>query len=284
MATQKKTATKPAASKTLAKTQPKTLATASTGKIDLMEDEGQGQENFRPEDLQIPRLSLVQSNSPQVTKGTPEYNKEISVGEILDSVSGTAFDGEKGVRIIPISYARKYLEWKLRTAGGGFVKDHGLDEDVLRSAVKNSEGKLMLSKTTNLVITCEYFVFLVKEDGSYSPYVISMSSTQLKKARNWNTMINALKVPRTDGQPGTFCPAMFYRSYDLTTVPESNDKGNWMGWKIVAGPDVLSLPDGEAMYIAARNFRKSIMEGAVRASAPTAAHAPEEPEDASSPM
>ena len=41
--------------------------------------------------------------------------------------------------------------------------------------------------------TNEYFVFVVDDDGVYSPALISMSSSGLKKSKRWNSMINRLQ-------------------------------------------------------------------------------------------
>ena len=55
--------------------------------------------------------------------------------------------------------------------------------------------------------------------------LISMSSTQLKKARRWNSMMMGLKVPHPNGTMVT--PASFSHSYKVSSVQEKNDKGSW---------------------------------------------------------
>jgi hypothetical protein len=54
--------------------------------------------------------------------------------------------------------------------------------------------------------------------------MISMASSQLRKAKQWNSMINRLQIPRPDGK-GTMNPAMFWTAYKLTTVPQKDDNG-----------------------------------------------------------
>ena len=62
-----------------------------------------------------------------------------------------------------------------------------------------------------------------------------MSSTQLKKARRWNSMMMGLKVPHRNGTMVT--PASFSHSYKITSAQEKNDKGSWYGWDIqIVGP------------------------------------------------
>ena len=67
-------------------------------------------------------------------------------------------------------------------------------------------------------------VHRLTEDGP-NQCIINMGSTQLKKGRNWNP--NIMKA-LPGGHPATF----YARAFRFTTVPESNDKGNWFGWAI----------------------------------------------------
>jgi len=247
----------------LAKQQTKTLATAPT--LDLEADSKLGQEQMSQKDFAIPNLTILQDLSPQTKKQRPEFIKGAEVGQICDPVAGEIFDGEKGIIIIPVHYRRAHIEWKPNR--GGFVKDHGLDETMLNRCVRTDDGKNVLPGGNIINTTAEYFVLMVKEDGTTSPYVLRMSGSQLKKSRRWNTMINQLRVPSKDG--GTFNPAMFYRTYLLASVPESNDKGSWMGWKISADKNVLELEGGANIYVAAREFHKQIKDGLVVAQAPT---------------
>ena len=250
--------------------------------INLEEDAGAGQESMSREDYAIPRLSILQALSPQVKKKGEGYIEGAEEGMIFDSVSQTLRDGEKGIRVVPVTYRRTFIEWKTRENGGGFVADHGKEgSNLLSTATRNDKGQDILPNKNQLVATAEYFVMVVNEDGSFSPYVITMTGSQLKKSRQWNTMINQLRVPTSDGK-GTFNPAMFYSSCLLSTVPQSNNEGSWFGWKISPSDPVLSLQNGESLYIACRTLRASILAGEVQASKPSEQASHEE--DDSSPM
>jgi hypothetical protein len=82
------------------------------------------------------------------------------------------------------------------------------------------------------------------------------SREQQRKARQWNTRLTSLRVP-VKGQ--MIQPPLFYMVWHLTTVPESNDKGAWMGWKmllpIVLLSSVVAALVGIAM-IALRHLRR----------------------------
>lgn len=253
----------------------KELAKADTGRelaksnvVDLEADAGVGQETMDRNDYAIPRLTILQDLSPQVKKTEQGYIKGAETGNICDILNELLFDGESGIIVVPASYRRAYIEWRPRKDGGGFAGDHGSDGAILDQCKENPETGVrnVLPNGNTIATVGEYFVFLVQKDGSFTPYVLSMAGSQLKKARRWNTMINQLRVPRKEG--GTFNPAMFYRSYQLTTVPERNDKGSWFGWKISPGEDTLSLESGEQIYLAARDLRGQVAEGKVTAAAP----------------
>jgi hypothetical protein len=243
-------------------------AQVSTAVADFEADAGVGQESMSRDDYAIPRLTIIQSLSPQLDKKNAAYLEDAEVGMIHDTVTDELWDGETGIAVIPVSYRRTHLEWKLRNQGGGFIADHGSDTSILTKCARDDKGNYVTSEGNYVVATAEYFVYLLnKQSGEVQPYVLSMAKSQLKKARRWNTMINQYRVARADGK-GTFNPAMFYRAYKLTTVPESNAEGNWFGWSITPECDVVELQNGEQIYLQARQFREDVQSGKVQSKPP----------------
>jgi len=204
--------------------------------------------------------------SDQVNKANGSYVKGAEPGMILDNVANKAINGESGIEIVPISYRRAHIEWKKDR--GGLVNDHGSDEGVLEKCSRGDKGEYFTDGGNEIVITGEYFVFMIEKD-SYSPAVLSMSKSQFKKARTWNTMMNRLQI-NANGQ--MINPAMFWTSYQLTTVPEKNDQGSWFGWSFKMNHDAKSggilknHSQGQEIYLAARNFKKQVAQGEVKVS------------------
>lgn len=231
----------------------------------LMEDEGLGREGMGAKDLAIPRLSVLQALSPQCSKADQAYIKGAEPGMLFDNVESRMWDGEVGIIVIPVTYRRANLEWKLRAAGGGFVKDHGIDDTILTECTRKEEtGQLLLPSGNEVIETAEYYCVMIDPDTKLPrQVVISMAKTQFKKAKLWNSMISNLRVPKPDGT-GVFNPAIFYKSYKLTTVPQSNDKGSWYGWKIEPYKDTLELEGGTDLYLGSRSFRKAVAAGEVK--------------------
>lgn len=231
----------------------------------LLQDAGSASENMTQDDMMIPRLNILQAQSPKAMKADPSYVKGAEAGHILDTVSNTTVDGEKGITVVPISYRRTHIEWKADR--GGFVKDHGNDPFCLTTCTQDKKGKYITDEGNEIVPTAEYMVYVIDEE-SYSPALISMASSQLKKAKQWNSMINRLQIQRPDGK-GVMNPAMFWTAYKLTTVPQKNDEGTWFGWSIEiiydaqSGGIIDNLKSGSDIYLAARDFKSKVASGEV---------------------
>jgi len=224
-------------------------------------DSGAGLETIGADDLAIPFLSILQSGSPQCKKSDGAYIKGAEEGMIHNTVSNEIFDGDTGLQVIPTAYQRKFVEWKPREEGGGLVNQYEPNDPIL-SNMKTIDGKDFLPNGNNIVQTAYHYVIAVGPDGKPMQAVITMSSTQLKKARRWNSMI-ASRRENIDGKVIT--PPMFGQVYNLTTVPESNDMGTWFGWSITSA----GLVNQADVYMEAKAFHESVSSGAVNVSAPS---------------
>ncbi len=232
----------------------------------LLEDAGSASENMTSDDMLIPRLRILQAQSPQVNKADGSYIKGAEAGQIFDNVTGEVFSGDKGITIVPVTYRKTHIEW---TEERKFVADHGINcSDLIAKCVQDDKGKLKTPSGTQLTLTAEYFVFVVAEDGNYSPALLSMSSSGLKKAKKWNSMINRLQIPHPTGK-GTINPAMFWTAYTLSTTPEQNDMGSWFNWEISmkfdakSGGILTNLECGKDLYLEAREFKNKVSKGEV---------------------
>lgn len=200
-----------------------------------------GFEGTRPEDLGIPYVSLMQKGSPEVDDTHPDHEsvkiEGIRAGMMINTLTREiiyAKDDSNPVLFIPMFHQKLYQEWKPRSAGGGFVQSHG--SPIILTKCKRSEKNEDVLPNGNIIRTTSYFAGLLLKDGitdvqhpdeALRPQraVLAMSSTQLKKARSWLNMMHAIKI---EGRT----PPMYSHIYRLTSVVESNEKGNWYGFKI----------------------------------------------------
>ena len=96
------------------------------------------------------------------------------------------------------------------------------------------------------------------KDGSWAQAVISMTSTQLKKSRRWNSLMLSQKVK---GPSGSFTPPTYAMIYKLTTVSESNDRGSWFGYQV---EKVGQVEDAD-IYNESKLFSTTVSRGEVEA-------------------
>jgi hypothetical protein len=182
--------------------------------------------------------------SPEVNKRDSKYVDGAEPGMIFNTVTGQAYDGEKGVNVLPCGYKREYVEWSDRGEGTSApIAIHAVDSGIIEKTTRGADYKDRLANGNYLENTASYFVMM--EDLSQA--LITMKSTQLKVSRSWNSMMNSIKL---QGKNGMFTPASYSHVYNLSTVQQSNDKGTWFGWNVTkVGPVQDKL-----LYVAAKQF------------------------------
>jgi hypothetical protein len=259
-----------------------TLAGALPAEFDaasLVTDAQEMGNQFTRQDLAIPFLLLLQDLSPYVKKQKAEYVQGAEPGMFFNSVLKRLHDGAKGIVLVPVAFTRNYTEWKPNR--GGLVKDHGTDESVLAQTKRNDKNEDVLPNGNTVLTSGMHFCLLVNpEDGSFEQLIVSLSKTQLKKSRTWNTQLATKQVKYVDvgidptklNPPlpagATFNPPSFFSCFLATAVMETKGENDYFGWKLVeheaSGGCTLKLPNGAAIYKAAKEFRKLIDEGKVK--------------------
>lgn len=232
-------------------------------KNDLMDQiiarSGEGFENVTADDIRIPRITILQALSPQLSKKKAEYIEGAQSGQICDVSCGETWDE---LHVIPVAYEVRYLEWAPRSTGKGLVAVHASKEDWQHRATKNDDGQFETEEGNIIVESAQWYCINIS-DGQQSNCFIAMSSTQRKRSKDWMTLATKEKVTLRDGSMRT--PPLFYRSYKLSVVEESNNEGSWFGWKIERDVPITELPNAAELFAAATSFRESVIGGFVRA-------------------
>ena len=214
------------------------------------------------QDMSIPFLRILGAQSPQVDESDGAYVEGAKGGMLYNTVTNTVTSGKEGMLVVPCYYNRRYVEWKPRTEGGGYVASYLPDDPIVPTAVRNDKNEEVLPNGNLLTNTAQHFVMLVEGD-QYSRCLITMSSTQLKKSRRWLSQMNAMTAMGKNG-PYTF--PMMSQFYTLTTVPEQNDLGKWYGWAIARERQLdLSNDFEKSLFDNAVAFAKSVEAGEVEA-------------------
>jgi|ERR1700761_5386679 len=195
---------------------------------------GAGLENVvEGRDTSIPFLQIIQTGSPQLKRENTKYIKGAKAGDIVNTVTNKIYDTSepdgKPLLVVPVGFVHIWVEWKLRHLGGGFVRNHK-DEMILAKTVKGGpkmkDDVLQDNPQHHIVSTAMHSVIVLDEETGRYPAVISMTSTQLKKSRNWLSRQGAIKL-----KDGKQAPA-FYKLYAIRTGVEKHAEGEAYGWII----------------------------------------------------
>lgn len=227
----------------------------------MIQDSGIGRESMAVTDMALPYYALLQSLSPQVKKSSPTRIDEAEEGDFFNTVTQELFSGEAGMLIIPCAFQKAWVEWAPRDSGGGFVASHA-DDTIMASCHRNELGFDVRNDNGNLIVpTFYYYVMRLKDDGGFEFGIISMARTAMKKGRKWNSLLSSLQI---QGPNGPFNPPMFAQTFQVTSVPEANAKGDYYNWNLA----YKGLVQDPGIYQTAKKFAESVRTGAVKAGAP----------------
>ena len=218
-------------------------------------------------DTAIPYITILQTTSPQINPSKAEYIESAKAGQLFNTVTQETF---QELKVIPVYYHLKYVEWKPREQGGGFINSHDADSGIIGQTKRDPmNGKMVLPNGNHIVQTAYHYVLMLDAEGGYQNAVISMSSSQLKKSRRWNSLMLSQKIK---GPSGMFTPPTYATTYKLLSVGESNDRGSWFGFSVEKG----DLVTDASIYSESKAFALSASSGAVDAKPEAPKIAPQE--------
>jgi len=221
---------------------------------------GAGMEDVRTEDLSVPFLRILAQLSPQVNKRDGAYVEGAEAGMIYNTVANEVYNGEDGILVIPCYYSRRYVEWKPREKGGGYVNSYDAEDPIVKKAYRDDRGNDVLPNGNLLTNTAQFYVRLLHPDQGPQRCLLTMTSTQLKKARKWLTQMQSLQAK---GKNGMYTLPMMSQKYVIRTVEERNDKGSWFGWEVSrSGP--LNMDVESDLFEMGLAFAKSVKAGEVK--------------------
>jgi len=218
------------------------------------QDAGRGMENLGQEDLALPFLKVLSGNDPVL-----DENETARKGDIYNTVTGRAYKGKDGIRVVPCAYQRRFIQWAPRGSGTGApvaIYEPGEGRPETQRSADDNKDYVVGGNGEYIEETHQHFVILINEDGSHETALIAMKSTQLKKSRKWNSMMASRSMM---GKNGPFTPPRFSHVYHLKTIAEENSKGSWHGWEMSCEGPI----DDAALYTRAKGFADSISAGEV---------------------
>lgn len=217
-----------------------------------------GFEESSADSFAIPFIRILQSNSPEVKKSDGAYIKGAEEGMFINSVTKTLY-GESGIEVIPCYYTQRYIEYGLREKGGGFFGEYMPNDPIINTTTKDEKNRDILPNGHQLVDSRNHYIMVRNADGSLSPAIISLSSTQIRESKNWMSQMQGIKQKNPNTGQFEISP-MFSNVFLLQTKPQSNEKGSWFGIKISCVGKVSPSEFEEA-----KAFNMSVRQGTAKA-------------------
>lgn len=236
---------------------------------ELAEAGAEHKEVLSKDDMSIPFLQILQQLSPQCTKGKAEFIKGAEPSDLYNTVTQALYKTrdeddnaiEAPIRILPIHYKRSFIEWVPRSQGGGIVEEYDVATGLSIITARNEANQDIIQKGSpvgkpgnQLNDTHTHFVFVIMPDGTWTPVILTMASTQIKPSKDLNNLVSNVKLP--DGRDAP----RYFGIYSITTQQRTNDQGSWYVWKFEKVDDVLNagmMP----MFRDAKAFKEGIVAG-----------------------
>jgi hypothetical protein len=209
-----------------------------------------GFENVKTLSLALPILKLMQNSSGEAQKQNQNYVEGAEPGMFLNTVTKKLYNGTKGIEVIPCHYRLEYQEWADFGTGSGRPENIYDANSGILSKTKNEAGKDRLDNGNYILTVGQHFVLIL--DGiSTENALISMSASQGKISRKWNSMMMSITL---DGKNGPYTPPSFSHKYRLTSVLNSGKGNQWYGYNVTkVGP-----VEDPALYERAKKFYTSL--------------------------
>jgi len=210
-----------------------------------------GFENVKQDSMALPILKLLQNGSGEAQKRNQNYVEGAEPGMLFNTVTKRLYDGAKGIHVIPCHYKLEYQEWSdFGTGSGRPEKIYPDTSDIKSKTTEDPSGKDRLPNGNYILTVGNHFVLIIDGDVAETA-LISMSSSQGKVSRKWNSMMMSIVL---EGQKGTYTPPSFSHVYKLTTVLNSGKGNQWYGYNVSKVGPVTD----EKIYARAKSFYESL--------------------------
>lgn len=223
------------------------LALFGGDRPDWVGDTARGSEQVSTNDLTLPRLSIIQDLSPQRKRDKAEYIEGAAEGMLFNTATGELYPNGS-VIVVPCFFRAEHTVWKDRNQGGGFGGAFDTEE-AAQAWIEQQENPA----AWDVNYTHQHFCVMVLPGHTAAApklqdIVISMSKSQLKPSRKWNTMAQQLGGDR------------FSRAYRLSVVQDRSEKGEFFNWSAQAlgyVPEEI-YKRGEAVYEAVKSGARDV--------------------------
>jgi hypothetical protein len=157
----------------------------------------------KQEDNLLPMIVVLQAQSPACD---PDHQAHVPGAERgafwLKNSPVPIIKGKEGILFVPAAMELAWVEWRPRTAGGGFIAKHREPpQDTIQIPdPKNPEKRKWVRKGNGheMIETRYRYGLVILEGLGMLPFVIPFTSTGHTVCRGWETTMNSLFIPGTN--------------------------------------------------------------------------------------
>lgn len=231
------------------------------------EDQGMGYDNQTADDISIPFIDILQSNSPECKGEDPEGKP----GMIVNRSSGQIYDGKTGgAAFIPVYTEHNMTEWVPLDKGGGLVGSYSMDDPLVKEVRATQPlGKYKKPNSENELVETFYVygIFVPPgEDSQPHPAVMAMSSTKIKPYKDWMFQARGVVIPLPDGRK--IKPPLWAHRYRFTTKFVEKNNYSWWNWVIRfdgSGASDARIAPNDDLYMLGKSLYEDISSGIKKA-------------------
>lgn len=233
-----------------------------------------GVETFSMRQMIVPYLGIVQGVSDYVKRGHASFIESARVGDIIDSLAQRPMSE---AYVIPCKFEEHVTEWEVKVDRDGkrtrgklvrqWFTDHSKYQASQKRGADDGEGFPRITSEGNDInmVPTYYCLLHNQETGGVRPVVLPLGSTQARKSRRWNGLIDAVEF---NGPNGPMTAPIYAVVYKLTTATEGEGDRTYMGWKIEPAGFTLAQKGGRQAWQRAQEVRKAVEDGLMKMAAP----------------
>lgn len=226
----------------MAKTQVNKAQNQSVAQIPEYLRGGAGNENVDQGDLLVPRLMIVQSQSPELDESDPKFIPGAQPGMMFNSLTKELYPEE--ILLVDTYFTKEYAVFIKRICGGGFKGTFPTAPEAysLVSSMPRPEDAEVVEMASH------YCLVLDREGKVVGELVVPMTSTKLKVSRSLNSMIRLKGGDRWSSV------------WVFSTQVEKNDKGKFYNFSFRSGQWVSQAvaETAKKLYQAVKSGEKKI--------------------------
>lgn len=224
---------------------------------ELLSMRNMGSENVKGKDILIPRLQILQALSPQIMKKKAEYIDGAEIGDFCNVATGDIF--KESVLVVPCYFITAYIEWVKNR--GGLAANHGDDPTILAKCIRNEKAENILPNGNIVQETAQWYC-LLQNGITWQRVFFPLKATNLKHSRKWLTLCQTESVVLPDNN--VWKPPLFWRSWKLIIVDDSNDQGDWATFRPEKGELIMDLDPSKQLIRQCKSFYEEIRTNKVK--------------------